>query len=224
MLGAFILIDRLRNTTAAGGIVCKVDENGNNVKWQQLDINRSVRENKLQQKAVTIWLTGLSGAGKSTIANEIEKRLCTLGKHTMLLDGDNVRMGLNSDLNFGEKDRMENIRRVAEVARLMNDAGLIVITSLISPYHSDRKMAKDIIGKRFVEIYVSTPLEVCEKRDIKGLYKKAKEGKISDFTGISSPYEIPCSPDIEVDTSNCELEKCVDQIMDQLSVMLEEEE
>lgn len=224
MLGAFILIDRLRNTTAAGGIVCKVDENGNNVKWQQLDINRSVRENKLQQKAVTIWLTGLSGVGKSTIANEIEKRLCTLGKHTMLLDGDNVRMGLNSDLNFGEKDRMENIRRVAEVARLMNDAGLIVITSLISPYHSDRKMAKDIIGKRFVEIYVSTPLEVCEKRDIKGLYKKAKEGKISNFTGISSPYEIPCSPDIEVDTSNCELEKCVDQIMDQLSVMLEEEE
>ncbi len=223
MLGEFILIDRLRNTTAAGGIVCKVDENGNNVKWQQLDINRSVRENKLQQKAVTIWLTGLSGAGKSTIANELEKRLCTLGKHTMLLDGDNVRMGLNGDLNFGEKDRMENIRRVAEVARLMNDAGLIVITSLISPYHSDRKMAKDIIGKRFVEIYVSTPLEVCEKRDVKGLYKKAKAGKIPDFTGISSPYEIPCSPDITVDTSNCELEECVDQIMETLSVILEEE-
>lgn len=141
-----------------------------------------------------VWMTGLSGAGKSTIANEVEKRLFAEGKHTMLLDGDNVRMGLNKNLGFGEADRVENIRRVAEVSKLINDAGIIVLASFISPFHQDRRNAKEIIGDRFIEVYVSTPLEECEKRDKKGLYKKAREGALSDFTGISSPYEIPQNP------------------------------
>ncbi len=219
-MGSFILIDRVSHATAAGGVVMHPLSRGNNLKWQEMDITREIRENQLQQKATTIWMTGLSGAGKSTIANELEKRLCSMGKHTMLLDGDNVRMGLNKNLGFKETDRTENIRRVAEVAKLMNDAGLIVLTSFISPYRMDRRMAREIVGERFVEIYVSTPLEECERRDVKGLYKKAKAGQIPNFTGISSPYEAPENPEITVDTTQHELNECIDIIMKQLEQYL----
>ena len=159
-------------------------------------------------------MTGLSGSGKSTVANALEKRLVSLGLHTMLLDGDNIRMGLNRNLGFKQADRIENIRRIAEVARLMNDAGLIVITAFISPYAQDRLSAREIIGKdSFFEIYVNTPLEECERRDVKGLYKKARSGDLADFTGVSSPYEAPDSPDAVIDTSKLKLQECVDQIL-----------
>ena len=151
------------------------------------------------------------------MANELEKRLVALGKHTMLLDGDNVRMGLNKNLGFKEADRIENIRRIAEVSKLMNDAGLIVITSFISPYVRDRRNARDVIGAdNFVEVYVNTPLEECEKRDVKGLYKKARAGEIPNFTGISSPYEAPEHPDVEIDTSKMSVEECVDVLIQKL--------
>ncbi|MGN0155087.1 MAG: adenylyl-sulfate kinase [Lachnospiraceae bacterium] len=215
-LGSFILIDRISHATAAGGVVMHPLSRGNNLKWQELDITRQIRENQMQQKAVTIWMTGLSGAGKSTLANELEKRLFSMGKHTMLLDGDNVRMGLNKNLGFKENDRTENIRRVAEVSKLMNDAGLVVLTSFISPYRMDRRMAREIIGDCFIEIYVSTPLEECEKRDVKGLYQKAKAGMIPNFTGISSPYEEPEHAEITVDTSKHDLNECVDFILKEL--------
>lgn len=215
-LGSFILIDRISHATAAGGVVLHPLSRGNNLKWQELDITKEIRENQMQQKAVTIWMTGLSGAGKSTLANELEKRLFAMGKHTMLLDGDNVRMGLNKNLGFKENDRAENIRRVAEVSKLMNDAGLVVLTSFISPYEMDRRMAREIIGDCFIEIYVSTPLEECERRDVKGLYKKAKAGQISNFTGISSPYEVPEHPEITVDTSQYDLNECAELVLKEL--------
>lgn len=215
-LGSFILIDRISHATSAGGVVMHPLSRGNNLKWQEMDITREIRENQMQQKAMTVWMTGLSGAGKSTLANELEKRLFSMGRHTMLLDGDNVRMGLNKNLGFKENDRAENIRRVAEVSKLMNDAGLIVLTSFISPYRLDRRMAREIIGDSFIEIYVSTPLEECEKRDVKGLYRKAKAGLISNFTGVSSPYEAPEHAEITIDTSNYTLSECVDHIMEEL--------
>lgn len=177
-------------------------QNNKNIVWQQMTITRKKRAESLQQVPKTIWLTGLSGAGKSTLINEMDKRLFAQRKKTMVLDGDNVRMGLNGDLGFRKEDREENIRRVAEVAKLMNDAGIIVLTSFISPFEADRQKAREIIGEdSFIEIYVSTPLEECEKRDVKGLYKKARQGKITDFSGISSPYEVPRNADIMVDTS-----------------------
>ena len=199
----------------------KAAEKQTNLTWQNMEVTRENREEKLGQKAVTIWLTGLSGAGKSTLANEVEKRLFARGKYTMLLDGDNVRMGLNQNLGFSEEDRVENIRRIAEVSKLMNDAGLIVLTSFISPFRQDRRNAKNIIGERFVEVYISTPLEECEKRDVKGLYKKARNGEISNFTGITSPYEAPEHPDITVDTSKYSLEECVDIILKGLEQFIE---
>lgn len=191
-------------------------EKNHHLTRQTLDVTREYREKQLGQKAKTIWFTGLSGAGKSTIANALEKRLTEQGRHTMTLDGDNVRMGLNRNLGFEEADRVENIRRVAEVAKLMNDAGLIVLTSFISPFREDRRRAKEIIGEDFIEVYVSTSLEVCEKRDVKGLYKAARQGKIADFTGISSPYEVPEQPDVIVDTAADDLEQCVDKILARL--------
>ena len=199
----------------------KAAEKQTNLTWQNMEVTRENREERLGQKAVTIWLTGLSGAGKSTLANEVEKRLFARGKYTMLLDGDNVRMGLNQNLGFSEEDRVENIRRIAEVSKLMNDAGLIVLTSFISPFRQDRRNAKNIIGERFVEVYISTPLEECEKRDVKGLYKKARNGEISNFTGITSPYEVPEHPDITVDTSKYSLEECVDIILKGLEQFIE---
>ena len=191
-----------------------------NLVWQKTDISKEIREKSLNQKARTIWFTGLSGSGKSTLANEIEKRLVAMGKHTMLLDGDNVRMGLNNNLGFSDEDRVENIRRIAETAKLMNDAGLIVLTAFISPFRKDRRNANKIIGEDYIEVFVSTPLEECEKRDIKGLYKKARDGVIKEFTGISSPYEEPENPSITVDTTNRSLDESVDIVMKQLERFL----
>ena len=216
-LGCFILIDRVTNMTSACGVIEHSLRRADNLTWQKLDITRETRAAMMGHKPATLWFTGLSGAGKSALANEIEKALSVQGKHTMLLDGDNVRMGLNQNLGFEEKDRIENIRRVAEVAKLMNDAGLIVLTSFISPYESDRERAREIIGSTsFVEIYVSTPLEECERRDVKGLYKKARNGLIPNFTGISSPYEPPMHAEIEIDTSRCTLEEAADYVLKEL--------
>lgn len=219
-LGSLILIDRITNMTSACGVVEHALVRENNLVWQNTDITRELREEQKQQKAFTVWMTGLSGAGKSTIANELEKRLYAMGKHTMLLDGDNVRMGLNKNLGFGEKDRIENIRRIAEVSKLMNDAGLIVMTAFISPYRLDRRMAREIIGENFVEVYVNTSLAECEKRDVKGLYKAAREGKIANFTGISSSYEQPEHADVIVDTSEKNVDECVELIMKQIEKYL----
>lgn len=216
-LGRFILIDRITNMTSACGIVNHSLRRSDNLTWQELDITRQARAAQLGQKPVTLWFTGLSGSGKSTLANEVEKRLHLGGKHTMLLDGDNVRMGLNKNLGFEERDRIENIRRIAEVSKLMNDAGLIVLTAFISPYESDRKNAREIIGDdSFIEIYVNTPLEECERRDIKGLYAKARKGEIPNFTGISSPFEAPRNAEIVIDTSQADLETCVERVIQDL--------
>lgn len=220
-MGRFILIDRITHMTAACGVVEHSLRRAENLTWQELDITRQFRGEKMGQKPVTIWFTGLSGAGKSALANEIEKALNTRGNYTMLLDGDNVRMGLNKNLGFQEQDRIENIRRTAEVAKLMNDAGLIVLTSFISPYRSDRRNAREIIGSAdFIEIYVSTPLEECEKRDVKGLYKKARAGEIPNFTGISSTYEPPLYAEIEVDTSKYALEEAAEYVLNKLEKYL----
>lgn len=183
-----------------------------NLTWHQMDITRGYREEQMGQKAAVIWFTGLSGSGKSTLANALEKYLAAKGKHTMLLDGDNVRLGLNRDLGFSEKDRVENIRRIAETAKLMNDAGLIVLTSFISPFRKDREEARRIIGDCFLEVYVSTPLEECERRDIKGLYQAARKGEIAEFTGITSVYEAPLHPQAVTDTSGKSVEACVAEL------------
>jgi bifunctional enzyme CysN/CysC len=213
-LGGLILIDRTTNRTAACGIVDHSLRRSANVKWQETDITKDIRAKQKEQIPITLWFTGLSGSGKSTLANAVEKKLVTLGKHTMLLDGDNVRHGLNKNLGFKEVDRIENIRRVGEVARLMNDAGLIVLAPFISPYEADRENAKEIVGgDSFIEIYVSTPLEICEERDIKGLYKKARAGEIPNFTGISSPYEEPKAPDLNINTDETSIEDAANQII-----------
>lgn len=215
-LGSLILIDRVTNMTSACGVIEHSLRRANNISWHDMDITKEIRSKQKAQKPVTLWFTGLSGSGKSTLANQLEKRLVEMGKHTMLLDGDNVRMGLNKNLGFKEKDRIENIRRISEVAKLMNDAGLIVITSFISPFARDRENAKEVIGSDFVEIYVSTSLEVCEKRDVKGLYKKAREGAIPNFTGVSDEYEKPENPDIIIDTERLSIEEAVDYLMKKL--------
>lgn len=220
-LGHFILIDRITNMTAACGVVNHVMRRTDDLFWQEMDVTRNVRANMKNQTPLTLWFTGLSGAGKSTIANEIEKRLVIAGKHTMCLDGDNVRLGLNKDLGFVEKDRGESIRRIAEVAKLFNDAGLIVITSCISPYELDRDTARKIIGNsNFVEVYVSTPLSQCEKRDVKGLYKKARKGQILNFTGVNSIYEMPSNAEIVVDTTYMGVEETADYVMSKLDEYL----
>ena len=215
-LGSLILIDRVSHMTSACGVVEHTLNRENQLTWHDMDITREFREKQLGQNAKTIWFTGLSGSGKSTLANELEKRLVAMGKHTMLLDGDNVRMGLNKNLSFREADRIENIRRIAEVSKLMNDAGLIVLTSFISPFAQDRQNAREIIGDAFMEVYVNTPIEECERRDVKGLYKMAREGKVDHFTGISSPYEAPKHPDAVIDTAKYSVEECVDLILEQL--------
>ena len=213
-LGGFILIDRVSNHTSACGMIRHSLRRSDNLVWQHTDITREARAASLGQRPMTVWFTGLSGSGKSTLANALEKLLHTQGRHTMLLDGDNVRLGLNSNLGFTEADRIENIRRIAEVARLMNDAGLIVLTAFISPYRQDRERAREIIGaENFIEVYVSTPLEVCEARDAKGLYAKARQGGIPNFTGISSPYEPPVSPDITINTNQVSLEESAEALL-----------
>ncbi len=183
------------------------------ITWHTMDITREYREKLLGQKAAVLWLTGLSGSGKSTLANALEQQLAAKGRHTMLLDGDNVRFGLNRDLGFSKEDRVENIRRIAETAKLMNDAGLIVLTSFISPYREDRLAARRIIGDAFIEIYVSTPLEECERRDVKGLYQAARAGKIAEFTGVTSVYEAPEHPEIMIDTSKAGIEESVRSVL-----------
>jgi bifunctional enzyme CysN/CysC len=200
--GGFILIDRLSHETVGAGLIHFALRRAQNIHWQAVDVTRGARAALKSQKAAVLWFTGLSGAGKSTIANLVEKRLFALGRHTVLLDGDNVRHGLNRDLGFTDTDRVENIRRVAEVARLMADAGLIVLVSFISPFRSERQMARDRLPEgEFLEVFVDTPLAVAETRDVKGLYKKARRGEIPLFTGISSPYEAPESPELHIDTT-----------------------
>lgn len=190
---------------------------GSNVVLQRTDVDAAIRARLKGQKPVAIWLTGLSGAGKSTIANALEVALVQRGRHTYLLDGDNVRRGLCRDLGFSDRDREENIRRVAEVGRLFVDAGLIVITAFISPFGVDRKLARDIIGDAaFVEVFVDAPLAECERRDPKGLYGKARAGQIQNFTGIDSVYEPPVEADVRLDTLRCDLSTCVQQILDHL--------
>ena len=215
-LGSFILIDRISHMTSACGVVEHGLRREQNIRWHEMDITRKLRSEQKNQTPKTIWLTGLSGAGKSTIANALEKKFYMDGRHTMLLDGDNVRYGLNKDLGFKEKDRIENIRRIAEVAKLMNDAGLIVLVSFISPFRADRRKAREIIGDAFEEVYISTPLEECERRDVKGLYKKARAGEIPNFSGISSPYEPPAAAEITVDTTEKSVEEVVEYILSNL--------
>lgn len=184
----------------------------NNIVWHDHKITKQDREDILKQKAVLLWFTGLSGSGKSTIASALQQRLIAEKKLTYILDGDNIRHGLNSDLDFSPKNREENIRRIGEVAKLFVDAGIITMTSFISPYLKDRKKVRDLIGKDFVEVFVNCNLEDCEKRDPKGLYKKARDGEIKDFTGISAPYESPEDPEITVNTSEQNIEESVNQI------------
>lgn len=215
-LGSFIFINRVTNMTSACGTVMHTLRRSNNLVWQETDITKKIRSEQKGQTPKTVWFTGLSGSGKSTLANELEKRLVAMGRHTMLLDGDNVRMGLNKNLGFTEVDRVENIRRIAEVAKLMNDAGLIVLTAFISPYKKDRENAKEIIGEDFFEVYVSTPIEECERRDVKGLYRKARRGEIPNFTGITSPYEAPDAPDFIVDTRETSVEEAVSMLLEQI--------
>lgn len=202
-LGGFILIDKLTNATVAAGMLHFALRRSANVHWQPTDIDRNAHASLKNQKPLVLWFTGLSGSGKSTIANEVEKRLHLMNRHTFLLDGDNVRHGLNKDLGFTEADRVENIRRVGEVTKLMADAGLIVLTAFISPFRAERRMVREMLPEaEFVEIYVETPLEVAEQRDVKGLYKKARSGELKNFTGIDSPYEAPNNPEIRLDTTN----------------------
>jgi bifunctional enzyme CysN/CysC len=201
-LGGFILVDRISNRTVGAGMLHFALRRSQNIHWQALDVDKSSRAALKGQRGRVVWLTGLSGSGKSTIANLVEKRLHADGRHTYLLDGDNVRHGLNKDLGFTDEDRVENIRRVAEVARLMVDAGLIVLVSFISPFRAERRLARDLQAEGdFVEVYVNTPLEVAEQRDVKGLYKKARAGELKNFTGIDSPYEPPENAEITVDTT-----------------------
>jgi bifunctional enzyme CysN/CysC len=213
-LGGFILIDRMHNGTVAAGMIRFALRRAENIHWQALDVNRNARAAALGQRAAVLWFTGLSGAGKSTIANIVEKKLHALGFHTTLLDGDNVRHGLNRDLGFTDADRVENIRRVAEVAKLMTDAGLIALVSFISPFRSERAMARALMaGDEFLEIHVDTALAEAERRDVKGLYKKARSGALRNFTGVDSPYEPPESPELRVDTASVSPEAAADAII-----------
>lgn len=216
-LGSFILIDRQTKKTVAAGTINHALRRSKNIYKHNFKIDGKARAETKNQSPRVLWLTGLSGSGKSAIADLLEQRLYEMGKHTMILDGDNIRYGLNKDLNFTPQDRAENIRRIAEVAKLMTEAGLIVITSFISPYRAEREMAKELIGEEsFIEIFVDTPLVVAEHRDTKGLYKKAREGAIPNFTGIGSPYEPPKTPNIHIETVSLTVQEAVDKILDYL--------
>jgi bifunctional enzyme CysN/CysC len=215
--GSFILIDRFTNATVAAGMIRFGLRRATNIHWQALNIDRQARADLKGQKPVILWFTGLSGAGKSTIANLVEQKLHLMGRHTYMLDGDNIRHGLNRDLGFTDADRVENIRRVAETAKLFVDAGLIVLVSFISPFRSERGMARDMVQEgEFLEIYVDVPLNVAEERDPKGLYKKARAGEIKHFTGIDSPYEPPLKPDLRLDTTAATADALADRIVEQL--------
>ncbi len=212
--GAFILVDRLTNATACCGMILHSLRKGENVHWQPETVSRQTRSGIKGHAPMVVWFTGLSGSGKSTVANALESRLNAMGRHTMLLDGDNIRHGLNRDLGFTETDRIENVRRIGEVAKLMTDAGLIVITAFISPFRAERNLVREMLPEaEFIEIFVDTPLEICEQRDPKGLYKKARLGQLPNFTGISSPYEAPLDPELVVDTTTVSLEESVERIL-----------
>ena len=216
--GSFILIDRLTNATVGAGMIDFALRRASNVHWQALDVDKASRAAQKDQKPAVVWFTGLSGSGKSTIANLVEKRLSSLGKHTYILDGDNVRHGLNRDLGFTEEDRVENIRRVGEVAKLMVDAGLIVLVSFISPFASERRMVRELLGEgEFLEVFVDTPFEECAKRDPKGLYAKALRGEIKNFTGVDSPYEAPDSPELHLKTVGRTTEELASEVEKLLS-------
>jgi bifunctional enzyme CysN/CysC len=216
-LGAFILIDRQSNATVAAGTLAFALRRADNIHWQHTDVDRAARARIKGQTPTCLWFTGLSGSGKSTIANVVEKRLHAMGYHTYMLDGDNVRHGLNRDLGFTDEDRVENIRRVAEVARLMVDAGLIVLVSFISPFRSERGMARALFDAgEFREVFVDTPLEVCAQRDPKGLYAKARAGRIRNFTGIDSPYERPERPELHLETQGASVDELAQRVIDSL--------
>jgi bifunctional enzyme CysN/CysC len=216
-LGSFILIDRITNAVVGAGLLQFALRRSENVRWQAFDVDKSARAELKGQRPCVLWFTGLSGAGKSTIANIVEKRLNALGHHTYLLDGDNVRHGLNKDLGFTDADRVENIRRIAEVSRLMVDAGLIVLVSFISPFRAERRMARELLQPgEFFEMFVDTPLALAETRDPKGLYKKARRGELKNFTGIDSPYEEPEHPEIRIDTARVLPEEAADLILERL--------
>ena len=216
-LGGFILIDKLTNATVAAGMLHFSLRRAQNVHWQAGDIDRDMRANLKNQRPALLWFTGLSGSGKSTIANLVEKKLHRMNRHSFLLDGDNVRHGLNKDLGFTEADRIENIRRVGEVAKLMTDAGLIVITAFISPFRAEREMVRAMLPEgEFLEIFIDTPLAEAERRDVKGLYKKARAGQLKNFTGIDSPYEAPEAPEIRIDTTAMTAEEAADLIVERL--------
>ena len=215
--GSFILVDRFSNATVAAGMIDFALRRATNVHWQAVEVNKQAREEQNGQKARVLWFTGLSGSGKSTVANLVEKKLLSMGKHTYLLDGDNVRHGLNKDLGFTDTDRVENIRRVAEVSSLFADAGMIVLVSFISPFRSERRMARDLMDEgEFIEVYVNTPLEVCEQRDPKGLYKKARAGELPNFTGIGSEYQAPDDPEIVLDGAGESPEALAEQVVTRL--------
>jgi bifunctional enzyme CysN/CysC len=214
VLGSFILIDKLTFETVGAGMIDFGLRRASNIHWQALDINKAARAAQKHQTPKCIWFTGLSGSGKSTLANLLEKRLHAEGKHTYLLDGDNVRHGLNRDLGFTEADRVENIRRVAEVAKLMVDAGIIVLTAFISPFKSERRMVRELFQEaEFVEVFVDTPIATCERRDVKGLYAKARKGELKNFTGIDSPYEAPETPEVRVLAAEASPGECIEQIL-----------
>ena len=212
--GAFELVDRSSGATVGVGAIRFALRRATNIAWQETGIDKAARARAIGQAPCVVWLTGLSGAGKSTIADLLEQKLQAMGRHTYLLDGNNVRHGLNRDLGFTDRDRVENIRRVAEVARLMADAGLIVIVSLISPFRSERAMARGTMDEgEFFEVFVDTPIEVCEARDPKGLYAKARRGELENFTGIDSPYEAPDTPDLRIDTTELSADRAADAVL-----------
>jgi len=216
-LGGFILIDKMTNATVGAGMIHFSLRRAQNVHWQATDVSREIHARLKNQKPAVLWFTGLSGAGKSTIANLVEKKLVRMNRHTFLLDGDNVRHGLNKDLGFTDADRVENIRRVGEVAKLMTDAGLIVITAFISPFRAERRLVREMIADgEFIEVHIDTSLADAEARDVKGLYKKARSGQLKNFTGIDSPYEPPERPEIHIDTATMSAEEAADFIIERL--------
>jgi bifunctional enzyme CysN/CysC len=213
-LGGFVLIDRMTSATVGAGMINFALRRAHNIHWQALDVDRAALAEQKRQRPRIVWLTGFSGAGKSTIANRVASRLYSQGKHCFLLDGDNVRHGLNKDLGFTEADRVENIRRVGEVAKLMTDAGLIVLTAFISPFRAERDMVRRMVPEGdFIEVHIDTPLAIAESRDVKGLYRKARAGVLKNFTGIDSPYEPPSAPEVRIDTTSMTPEEAAERIV-----------
>lgn len=218
VMGGFVIVDRMTNNTVGMGLIDYALRRADNIHWQSMDVTKQSRAEQKGQRPRLVWFTGLSGSGKSSIANVLEKKLQAMGRHTITLDGDNIRHGLNRDLGFTKVDRVENIRRVGETSKLMVEAGLICISSFISPFASERDTVREMLEDgEFIEVFVDTPLEVCEERDVKGLYAKARAGELPNFTGISSPFEAPQNPEIRIDTTQMSAEEAAEQIIDYLS-------